>query len=56
MVRVPSILMREPDPLDKIEELIGPGVEAKGEWEDEAEARRLLDEMDRKAEELAKRT
>jgi hypothetical protein len=56
MVRVPSIPMRKPDLIDMVEELIGPGVEGEGKWEDEAEARPLLEEMDRKAEDLAKRT
>jgi hypothetical protein len=52
-MRVPSIPKRQPDPIDIIEELVGSGVFAvpvKG-----AEAQKILDELNRKADEAAKR-
>ena len=53
MVRVPSIPKRPPDQLDMIEELVGRGVEAAPMTG--AEAQKILDELDRKADEATKR-
>ena len=53
MVRVPSIPKRKPDPIDMIEELVGRGVEAAPMTG--AEAQKILDELDRKADEATKR-
>jgi len=53
MVRVPSIPRRKPDLLDKVEELVGPAAEV--ELQDQSLSRHFLNELDGKANELAKR-